>query len=204
MRLCKLLTEHKRGNHPSSFALLALMCFHAARFESRLTENNELVLLQEQDRNKWDKELIGIGHYYLNQSASGDKLTVYHIESAIAAEHCLSPAFSQTNWERLLQLYDLLLRVKPSAIVSLSRAVVIAEMGNIPAAIECILSIEKLDQLISTHYIYSAVLGDLYKRLSDSVKAKQYLQQAHGLTHSSAEKKLIMEKIEQLMLKSRN
>jgi len=204
MRLCKLLTEHKRGSRPATFALLSLMCFHAARFESRLNENNELVLLQEQDRSKWSKELIGLGYNYLNYSATGNDLSVYHIESAIAAEHCLAPSFSETNWERLLQLYDFLLEVKPSAIVQLSRAVVIAEMGNIQIAIESILSIEKLDQLMSQHYIYSAVLGDLYKRLSDAVRAKQYLQKAHDLTNSDIEKKLIQDKLEGLLKQSRN
>jgi len=204
MRLCKLLTEHKRGSQPATFALLSLMCFHAARFESRIDENNELVLLQQQDRSKWNKELIALGHNYLNHSAKGSELSVYHIESAIAAEHCLSPSFSETNWERLLRLYDFLLEVKPSAIVQLSRAVVIAEMGDIQTAIESITSIEKLDQLMNQHYIYSAVLGDLYKRLSDAVRAKQYLQQAHGLTNSEAEKKLIKEKIDGLLRSSKN
>lgn len=196
MRLCKLLTEHKRCSQPATFALLSLMCFHAARFESRVNENNDLVLLQQQDRSKWNKELIAIGHAYLNRSASGQELSVYHIESAIAAEHCMAESFNSTNWPRLLQLYDFLLQVKPSASVQLSRAVVIAEMGSIDAAIESILSIEKIDQLVKTHYIYSAVLGDLYKRLSDAIRAKQYLQQAHDLTHSSAEKKLISEKMQ--------
>ncbi|HEY0679764.1 MAG TPA: sigma-70 family RNA polymerase sigma factor [Chitinophagaceae bacterium] len=204
MRLCRLLTEHKRCSQPATFALLSLMCFHAARFESRLNENNDLVLLQEQDRSKWDKELIALGYAYLNKSATGDELSVYHIESAIAAEHCMATSFQETNWERLLRLYDLLMEVKPSSIVRLSRAVVIAELGNIPDAIESILGIGKIHQLINDHYIYSAVLGDLYKRLSDSVKAKQYLEQAHELTNSSAEKKLIRDKIEQVLLNSRN
>ncbi len=204
MRLCKLLTEHRRCSQPATFALLSLMCFHAARFESRLNENNELVLLQYQDRSRWDKELIAIGHAYLNRSAAGAELSVYHIESAIAAEHCMSRSFQQTNWERMLCLYNLLLEAKPSATVQLNRAVVIAELGNIASAIESIMAIEKIDQLINTHYIYSAVLGDLYKRLSDAVKAQQYLQQAHDLTSSEAEKKLIKDKIEQVLLSSKN
>lgn len=204
MRLCKLLTEHKRCSQPATFALLSLMCFHAARFDSRVNENNDLVLLQEQDRSKWNRELINIAHSYLNRSTGGQDITVYHIESAIAAEHCMAPSFPETNWARLLCMYDLLLEKKPSPIVQLNRAVVLGEMGNITAAIEYILSIPKIEQLISTHYIYSAVLGDLYKRLSDSVKASAYLQQAHDLTHSSAEKKLIREKMEQVLLSRRN
>lgn len=203
MRLCKLLTEHRRCSQPATFALLSLMCFHAARFESRVNENNELVLLQQQDRSKWNKELIAIGYNYLNHSTAGDELSVYHIESAIAAEHCMAASFAATNWERMLMLYDLLLQAKPSPIVQLNRAVVMAEMGKIEAAIQSILGIEKIDQLIKTHYIYSAVLGDLYKRLSDAVKAKEYLQQAHDLTLSSAEKKLIKEKMDEV-LKNKN
>jgi RNA polymerase sigma-70 factor (ECF subfamily) len=129
---------------------------------------------------------------------------VYHIESAIAAAHCLAPSFKETNWEYMRSLYDLLLEAKPSATVQLNRAVVIAEQGNIPAAIESILAIEKIDQLISSHYIYSAVLGDLYKRLSDAMRAKQYLQQAHDLTSSDAEKKLIRSKMEDVLNNSKN
>lgn len=204
MRLCKLLTEHRRCSQPATFALLSLMCFHAARFESRLNEHNELVLLQEQDRSKWNKELIAIGYNYLNQSASGRELSVYHIESAIAAEHCMAPNFKETNWARMLCLYDLLLEAKPTATVKLNRAVVLAEMGDTAAAIASILSIEKIAQLIGTHYIYSAVLGDLYKRLSDEVKAKQYLQQAHDLTNSEAEKRLIRDKMEAVLINSKN
>ena len=116
----------------------------------------------------------------------------------------MAATFAQTNWERMLCLYDLLLKAKPSATVQLNRAVVLAEMGNVAMAIESILSIEKIDQLISSHYIYSAVLGDLYKRLSDAVKAKQYLQQAHDLTSSDAEKKLIKNKIEDVLLNNKN
>ena len=204
MRLCKLLTEHKRCSQPATFALLSLMCFHAARFDSRVNENNELVLLQEQDRSKWNQELIKIAHGYLNKSTSGSDISVYHLESAIAAEHCMAPSFQHTNWNRLLLMYDMLLKVKPSPIVQLNRAVVIAELGNIASAIESILGIEKIEHLISAHYIYSAVLGDLYKRLSDSVRASAYLQQAHDLTNSAAEKKLIREKMEQVLLSSRN
>lgn len=195
MRLCTLLTNHKRCGQPATFALLSLMCFHAARFDSRINENNEVVLLQQQDRSKWSTELINIGHHYLNQSAKGDILSVYHIESAIAAEHCMTKTFGETNWQRMLALYDLLLQAKPSAIVQLNRAVVMAELGNTGTAITTVLSIEGIEQLAATHYIYSAVLGDLYKRLGDASLANKYLRQALELTPSAAEKKLLKEKI---------
>jgi len=94
MRLCKLLEEHRVGSLPSTFALLSLMCFQASRFNSRMGDDNTIILLQHQDRSKWDQELIHMGYHYLNRSSSGDQLSVYHIESAIAAEHCPGPPIS--------------------------------------------------------------------------------------------------------------
>ncbi len=198
MRLCKLLTEHKVCNKPDSNALMSLMCFHAARFESRLDENKSIILLQEQDRSRWNSDLINVGHYYLNRSTSGQDISVYHIESAIAAEHCMACSFANTNWVRLLQLYDLLFTLKPFPIIQLNRSIVLAEMGRIEEAINIILSIPNLEAQLKNQYIYSAVLGDLYKRLSDQVKAKEYLQKALDLTTSTAEKNLIRNKIETL------
>lgn len=203
MRCCKLLGEHKAGDQPSTFALLSLMCFQASRFDSRIDDNDDIILLQQQDREKWNKELINIGVHYLNKSSNGDELSVYHIESAIAAEHCLAKTFAATNWEKLLQLYDMLLEVNPSPAVQLNRAVVLAQLGAIEAAIQSIFSITGVEKLLRTDHIYSSVLGELYKRLSDSIKANEYLQQAFDLTPSTAEKKLIKTKMEEL-LKNRN
>lgn len=200
MRLCKLLVEHPSVTSSSSPALLSLMCFHAARFESRLDENNSIILLSEQDRSKWNKELIKVGSYYLNLSSQGSAISVYHIESAIAAEHSSTENFKDTNWERLLQMYNLLLKVKPSPIVELNRAVVLGELGQILAAIETILSIRKIDHLLDSYYIYSAVLGDLYKRMNHTEKATEYLIEAYRLTTSDAEKKLITKKLEEVTL----
>ena len=118
--------------------------------------------------------------------------------SAIAAEHCLARSFADTNWNRLLQLYDLLLEIKPFPAVQLNRAVVLAEMGELQNAIDAILSIQKIDVLLKEQYIYSAVLGYLYKRLSDEIKAREFLEKAFGLTTSQAEKNLIQQKIREI------
>lgn len=198
MRLCKVLAEHPTIQSPSTPALLSLMCFHAARFQSRLDENNSIILLSQQDRTKWNHELIKVGSSYLNISSRGNTLSVYHIESAIAAEHALAKRFEDTNWKRLLQLYDLLLHIKPSPIVELNRAVVLAETGGVEAAIEKILEIDKIESLINSHYIYGAVLGDLYKRSNQPEKATEYLLEAFRLTTSDVEKKLITAKLQEV------
>jgi RNA polymerase sigma factor (sigma-70 family) len=198
MRLCLLLSQHRTGNRPATFALLSLMCFHASRFESRIDENNGIILLQHQDRSKWDKELANRGYFFLEKSSEGNELTIYHLESAIAAEHCLAPSFEETNWERMLKLYDLLLEIKDTPPVALNRAIVLAQLQQVSSAIKEIWNINDIHQLLSSHYIYDAVLGDLYLRLGDEQNARKYLQAAHDLTSSLAEKKLINDKIETL------
>ncbi|GAA0538176.1 RNA polymerase sigma factor [Chitinophaga japonensis] len=196
MRLCLLLSEHKVGRQPATFALLSLMCLQASRFDSRMDENNGIILLQHQDRSTWNRELINTGYHYLRQSSSGDRLTVYHIESAIAAEHCLAPSFEATNWNRMLQLYSLLLEHKPMPVVLLNRAIVLAQLGQHAEAIREVTTIPDIEKLLSTHYIYSAVLGDLYLQAGDMLNARKHLRAALQLTVSLAEKKLIHQKLE--------
>jgi len=196
MRLCKLLTEHRMTAQPSGFALLSLMCFQASRFESRLGENNTIILLHQQDRRKWDQSLMRMGYHYLNASSTGDLLSVYHIESAIAAEHCLVPDFASTNWPNMLRLYDLLLEQKPTPIVRLNRAIILAQTAGVAAAIDTILDIQGITSLLDQQYIYAAVLGDLYGRVGNAPEARRLLEKAYGLTSSLAEKKLLREKLE--------
>lgn len=195
MRLCLLLSEHKTGDRPVTYALLSLMCFHAARFESRLNENNEMILLAQQDRTKWDKPLMERGYFFLNKSSSGKLLSIYHIESAIAAEHCMAATFEQTNFRRLLHLYDLLLQMKPTPVVQMNRAIALSYSGETESAVEYFLGIPGLENLLQSQYMFNAVLGELYARNNDAAKAEMFFQKALSLTNSSAEKKLLNEKI---------
>jgi RNA polymerase sigma factor (sigma-70 family) len=195
MRLCKLLTEHKVGAKPSTFALLALMCFQASRFDSRIGEDNNIILLEDQDRSKWDRELIGLGYHFLNQSSTGDYLSVYHIESAIAAEHCMAPGFASTNWHALLKLYNYLLERKPIPIVRLNRSVILAMTDGVETAIDTILDIPDITELVNRHSTYAIVLGDLYGKAGNKAESRRLLQKAYDLTPSLAEKKLLQEKL---------
>lgn len=199
MRCCKLITEHPVVSNPTAHALLALMCLHAARFDSRISMNNEIILLQQQDRSRWDQDLIQVGFFYLNHSSDGEQISAYHIEAAIAAEHALAKHFEETNWARLLELYDLLLETGPRAVIQLNRAVVLAQLGKTEEGIATILSIHGIEQLILTNHLYSAVLGDLYHRLSNDIKAKEYLLRAQNLTSSVAEKKLLQSRLDGLL-----
>ena len=195
MRLCKLLSEHPCGQLPTTYALLSLMCFQASRLESRLDKDNTIVLLEQQDRDKWEKALIDLGYQYLGRSSAGKVLSIFHLEAAIAAEHALSPSFAATNWQRLLQWYDLLLEQKETPVVMLNRAVVLSRCGNPDQAIEAVMEIPAIMLLLDKHYIYASVLGDLYLQANNFQAAAQMLTKAYGLTGSVAEKKLIASKL---------
>lgn len=198
MRLAYILSHNKAGKQPVTYALLSLMCFQASRFNSRLDEDNSIVLLQYQDREKWDRELIKVGYYYLNLSSQGEYMSVYHIESAIAAEHCLCESFECTNWQRLLELYDILLEKKDTPAVVLNRAVILSKIGKTDEAVKEILAIKNIEGLLQSQYIYSAVLGDFYLAIADNAQAKKYLSLSLQLTTSEAEKRLLKEKLKSI------
>lgn len=195
IRLAIMLTENKYIAQPKCYALLSLMCMLAARFDSRLSPEGEIILLAEQDRSIWSKELIDIGLDYLNRSSAGDEITDYHIEAAIAAEHCIAPKFSDTNWKRILVLYDMLKNVNASPVVLLNRAIVIGKIDGAKKALEEIKKIPELEKYLKSNYLFSAVLGEVYFQLNDFQQAQIHFESALKLIKSDAEKKLIEKKI---------
>jgi len=202
MRCAKIIAEHKAVSDPTNQALLALMCLHASRFNSRSSDHHEIIVLEEQNRTLWDQELIGVGYYYLNLASSGKLLTRYHLEAAIAAEHCRASKYSDTNWQQLLQWYDLLLQTDTSPVILLNRSLVIHCLGETENAIRSVLAIPGIEMLIKHDPQYSAVLGYLYMKLSDETNAKNYLQKALAITDSKAEKHLLQSRIDQLSSKN--
>src|SRR5258708_7681862 len=102
MRLSVMLIENKQTNVPSTNALLSLMCFHSSRFEARTHQNGDLVLYEEQDETRWNKELIQRGEYYLNQSSKGSQLSKFHVEASIAYWHTQNKDTDE-KCERILQ-----------------------------------------------------------------------------------------------------
>jgi RNA polymerase sigma-70 factor (ECF subfamily) len=198
LRLALMLTENEYINQPKCYALVALMALLASRFESRLNNNGEIILLEEQDRTTWNWELIKIGLSYLNKSSAGDEITDYHIEAAIVAEHTIAKDFAATNWDRILQLYDVLKKINPSSAVLLNRAIIIGKISGASAAIREINSIPEAEKFIKSNYLVSAVLGEMHKQEKNFETAKKYFLKAISLTNSDAEKKLIQKKIDSL------
>jgi RNA polymerase sigma-70 factor (ECF subfamily) len=177
IRLATLLAAHPVGASPETFALLALMHLHAARLESRQTETGGLLLLEEQDRARWDVEKIRQGAEWLARSATGDQFARYHAEAGIAAAHCLAPSFAETRWDRIAELYAMLERIDPSPLHTLNRAVVVAEWKGAEAALQLLEGLAPPSWL-EGHYLWGAVLADLHRRAGHAEVAVRYTDDA--------------------------
>ena len=191
MRLNLMLTENEQTNTPEANALLALMCFHASRFDARTNANGDLILYDEQDESLWSKELIERGEYYLNRSSTGNRLSKFHLEAGIAYWHTHKED-SALKWENILQHYNRLLQIEYSPVAALNRTYALAKANSIE---EAIIEAEKL-QLNDNHF-YFALLGELYKK-ADKEKARQHLNTALRLAKSAADKNTIELKLAQL------
>jgi len=194
MRLCLLLTDYPLTAQPQTYAMLALFCFQAARFDSRLDETGAIVLLPDQDRSQWNQEFIKRGRHYLSLSAQGDVLGAYHFEAGIALLHSLSPSFEQTNWNAILSYYNELYRLKPSPVVALNRAVAQSQIGQVAEALDCV---RQLDTLTHNQY-YHAILADLYQKNQQPELAKYHYNLAIERTTSRAEQALLARKRDSL------
>jgi RNA polymerase sigma factor (sigma-70 family) len=191
MRLCYMLTENKISDKPPVNALLALMCFHASRFEARLDKFGEPVLYEEQDTNLWNHDLISKGAYYLNCSAKGNEISKYHLEASIAYWGTQKTE-SKEKWENVLQLYDRLLKMQYSPIAALNR---IFALSKIKGKVEAINEAEKLD--LTYNPFYFSLLGELYVDI-DNAKAILNFNRALSVVRSESGRQIIQKKINHL------
>lgn len=191
IRLCIMLVENNNTNKPRVNALLALMYFHASRFDARVNKNGELILYDEQDTRLWNTELISKGGYFLSRSATGDKLSKYHLEATIAYWNT-QKSDTKEKWENILQLYNRLLQIAYSPIAALNRTYALSKANGKPQAIE---QAEKL-HLVSNHF-YFVLLGELYTGI-DNVKAGAHFKKALSLAKTTGDKHTIAKKIDGL------
>lgn len=177
IRLGEILGNHRAGQSPQTYALLALMYLHMARMNAREAGSGGLLLLAEQDRRQWDRVLIATGLSWLSASAAGDGFSRYHAEAGIAAEHCLAPSFEETNWANIVEYYDLLDRTEPSALHRLNGAIALAELKGPEEGLRKIESIRPPAWLAQS-YMWAAVQSDLHRRTGNVETADRYRQDA--------------------------
>ncbi|MCU0341166.1 MAG: sigma-70 family RNA polymerase sigma factor [Spirosomaceae bacterium] len=195
MRLNYFLIENKTTNKPIVNALMALMCFHASRFEARTNQIGEPILYDQQDKNLWNEELIAKGNFYLIQSASGNELSKYHLEANIAYWHS-SKLENPKKWDNILQAYNQLLLIEYSPITALNRTYALAQVkGKQTAIIEA----EKLN--IADNHYYFSLLGYLYTDIDDA-KAIWYFEMAQQKAKTDNDKSLLNKKLDDLKKKN--
>ncbi|QKJ30687.1 RNA polymerase subunit sigma [Mucilaginibacter mali] len=192
LRLGLMLTDYDKTNLPKTNALVALMCFHASRFNARQAGAEALILYAQQDTALWDKQLINQGIHFLNLSAQGTEVTSYHLEARIAYWHSRQEDTPE-KWGSILQLYNRLLLINYSPIVALNRTYALYK-ANGPQ--EALPEAEKL-KLEHIHF-YHLLLGELYKS-TDKEKTKSSYEKAKALAKTQAEKQGIQDKIDQLI-----
>ncbi len=194
MRLGALLTQHPVGRAPPAFALMALMCFHAARFDARVDDDGHLVMLAHQDRSRWDRAFIAEGLRYLDGSAQGEEISEFHLEAGIAALHCQAETWATTDWAGILRHYDLLMTLKPSPVVALNRAIAIAELRGPPAGLEALRELPA-HPVMEAYHLLPATLGELHFRLGELDEAARHFERAITLTASRAERRHLEDKL---------
>lgn len=184
-RLTQVLAAHPMGETPPTFALLALMHLHGARMAARQDGSGGLLLLEEQDRSRWDAGEIQAGLSWLARAAEGPVFSRYHAEAGIAAEHCLAPSFAETRWERIVACYELLEQVAPSALHTLNRAVAVAEWRGAASGLAVLDGLAPPSWLLGS-YQWSAVLSDLHRRAGHADVAARYRETALDSAPSEA------------------
>jgi len=195
IRLGSILAEHSATVSPAVHALLALMLLQAARLPARVDACGDLAVLEEQDRSRWDRQFITRAMRHLEASASGDEITTYHVEAAIAACHAAAPSFEETDWRHIVSLYDELLEMNPSPVAALNRAVAIAMSQGPRAGIDAVESIAARDSLREYPLLYST-LGELWLRSGNRSRAAEEFSRALELPSSMPEKRFLLRKLE--------
>ena len=202
IRLLALLVEHPAGDRPLAHALLALMLFNSARLDSRVDAEGNLLRLDEQDREKWDADFIARGMRCLARSASGDLLSEYHLQAAIAACHCAARDYAATDWPQILALYDRLLEIDHSPVVALNRAIAVANVHGPSAGIAAVEAIHDRSKL-ETYYLFHAALGEFELRLNHPGAAANFFRIALGLAATGSEKVFLQKRLSECVEKSR-
>lgn len=188
IRLGRLLAELLP--EPEAIGLLALMLLHESRRAARSSAAGELVLLEAQDRSRWDAGLIAEGSALVTQALTSRRFGPYTLQAAIAAVHAQAADAAATDWAQIAGLYDVLLRAEPSPVVALNRAVAVAMRDGPAAGLSLIDGILASGQLADYHLAHAA-RADLCRRLGRNAEARAAYQRALALARQAPERQFL-------------
>ncbi len=194
MRLAGLLLSYPLAATPATYALAALMYLHAARLPGRIDASGNLSSLFEQDRSRWDQELVTEGLSLLDLSATGPELTDYHLEAAIASVHAMAHRAEDTDWATIVSLYDQLMAIHPSPVVALNRAIAVGQHEGPERGLEEIRSIADCNRL-AAYPFYPAALGEFELRRGRLETAREHFQAALSLARNPMERRFLEQRV---------
>lgn len=197
IRLARMLLAHPASSRPAVFALLSLMLFHTARLDSRLDAQGFPILLADQNRTQWNWEMIREAMDWMRQSASGDELSRYHIESAIAWEHCRSADFATTNWPRIAGLYEILIGRFATPMTLLNAAVARSYAESAQAGRTHLLAIDGADRK-RLHPWWDCCMAQMFERSGDTTAALRHWRDALALANSPNHRQFVQQQINRL------
>jgi RNA polymerase sigma-70 factor (ECF subfamily) len=195
IRLGRLLVELLP--EAEAVGLLALMLLHEARRAARITPTGDLVILEEQDRSLWNGDLISEALALLEKALSSRRFGLYTLQAAIVAVHAKASSAASTDWAQIVELYNLLMRVNPSPVVELNRAVAVAMLDGPSAGLELIDAILARGELADYHLAHSA-RAELYRRLGRTAEARACYERALALTQQEPERRFLERKLHEL------
>lgn len=175
-----------------ALGLLALMRLHLARSDARFEADGSLVLLQHQDRRRWDRERIASATELLERAATIRRPGPYQLQAAIAASHAEAPSWEQTDWNEIVALYDALLVFTPSPVVRLNRAVALRQVAGASAALA---EVDATAPQLEGYYLFHATRADLLREIGREAEARAALERALKLTQNPAERSLLQRRL---------
>ena len=182
---------------PEVMGLLSLMLLQESRRTARTSSAGDLILLEDQNRSLWNKELIGEGIRLVEQALSSRRFGPYTIQAAIAAVHSEAKTATETDWKQIVGLYDFLLRVEPSPVIELNRAVAVAMRDGFLAGLNIIDAILERGDLTDYQFAHSA-RAELCRRLGKNDEAKYSFERALTLVQQEPEKRFLEKKLQAL------
>ena len=196
IRLGRLVRMLMASPPSETIALLALMLLHDSRRDARVDEAGDLILLEEQDRRRWNRQQIAEALPLVEEAFRGGP-GPFALQAAIAAEHCKAERAENTNWARIVQLYDLLERVQPSPIVSLNRAVAVAMVEGPEPALALIDAVAATGDLDEYHLLHAA-RADLLRRIGSTVEAGKSYERALTLVTNESERRFLERRLREV------
>jgi RNA polymerase sigma-70 factor (ECF subfamily) len=195
IRLGRLLAELQP--EPEVIGLLALMLLQESRRAARTSPTGELILLENQDRSLWNREQIAEGVALVEKALNSRRFGSYTLQAAIAAVHAEAESVAATDWRQIVALYDQLVRIQPSPVVELNRAVAIAMRDGPEAGLAHIDAVLE-DGELANYYLAHSARADMYRRLGRTAEARSAYEKALHLTQQGPERQFLQERIRQL------